>query len=711
MASIDGSTLPQVLDAAAYLYDDKLAYAEGSRRMTWAQLARSARDVAAGMVALGLQRGDRIAICAENGIDWIVAYHAAVRAGCLPVLIYYDLQATEIVAQVSWPQCRALFASPGVLEKLGGGIEGVEHVVVLNAGKSEAPQTLETLAARATEAARAELAGRAPDESDIAVIVYTSGTTGGAKGVMLSHRNLLSNARAAVEALELGLDDSSLLVLPMHHALPFIAAVVLAPLIGANFAIENDLRRIRDRLQEFKPTIFFGVPALYELIYRNVLARAEVEGRLKTLRRLQRATKAIKRLTGVNLAPYVFRSISKALGGRLKYLVSGGAALNPQTVLDFSSLGLLLLQGWGMTEASPVIAVQRYSRRRFLYSNYYEQHAGSVGPPLPGVEVRLVDVPEKGISVAEGGEGEVQVRGDNVFGGYWQAEETTREAINDGWLSTGDLGRIDGEGNIFLTGRSKYVIVLESGEKVHPDEVEAVLAQSELLQDVCIVGREVTEGRARTHVTAIVYPSIEAAQSRSPSLDAASLRKMVEAEVDGLCRQLAAYKRVSRVELADEPLPKTALRKVARGSLRTSYEFDFETWVRSGAGGNLRDHPRRNLSDEAGECPSACRCPGHVCRCAHRLQSRAGTHHEQAHTQTRRDCRRPATKCLLKSIRRIRGFGGIFLDPNDNSIVYVYLRDPTQQDRAEEIARSWLPEGSTDTGSPCAEGRVLHNPS
>jgi long-chain acyl-CoA synthetase len=372
----------------------------------------------------------------------------------------------------------------------------------------------------------------------------------------------------------------------MHHALPFIAAVVLPPLIGAHFAIENDLRRIRDRLQEFKPTIFFGVPALYELVYRNILARAEAEGRLETLRRAQRVTGLIKRFTGVNLAPYVFGSVGKALGGRLKYLVSGGAALNPQTVHDFSGLGLLLLQGWGMTEASPVIAVQRYSRRRFRYTNYYEKHAGSVGPALPGVELRLVDVPEKGINVAEAGEGEVQVRGPNVFKGYWEAEDATRGAMDEGWLRTGDLGRIDRDGNVTLTGRSKYVIVLESGEKVHPDELEAVLAQSDLLQDVCITGRVLPDGRTtRTFVTAIVYPNVEAAQARSQGLDAASLQRLVDAEIDGLCKQLAAYKRVTRIELSDTPLPKTALRKVARGLLQESYEFDYERWVGTAEGG------------------------------------------------------------------------------------------------------------------------------
>ncbi|HEX5369723.1 MAG TPA: AMP-binding protein [Dehalococcoidia bacterium] len=575
--------LPESLEQAARRFG--LAYIEGSRRVTWAELALVVEATAAGLVALGLQKGDRVAICAENGIDWIAALQAVWRAGGAGVLVYYDLQPREIEEQVRRPGCRFLFASPGVLDKLGDGIAGVERVVVI-AGPIRSTQHIGALAEQATPKARDELPSRAPAPDDLAVVVYTSGTTGGAKGVMLSHRNLISNAQASIEALQLTERDSSLLVLPMHHAMPLIAAVVLPPLVGAHFVIENDLRRIRDRLQEHKPTILFGVPALYELVYRNILARAEVEGRLKTLQRLQGVLGVVRRLTGVTLAPTAFRSVHKALGGKLRFLVSGGAALNPRTVLDFAGLGLPLLQGWGMTEASPVIAVQRFSARRFRYSRYYERHAGSVGAPIPGVEVRLIDVPEKQISVAEGGEGEVIVRGPNVFMGYWQAEAETQAALSEGWLRTGDLGRIDAEGNIYLTGRSKYVIVLESGEKVHPDELEEVLSQSDLLRDVCVTGRVSAERRDKTLVTAVVYASVDVARERATAagtpLDEATLRRMVQLDVDMLGRQVAAYKRVSRVELSDAPLPKTPLQKVARGRLADSYGFDLTSWLRSG---------------------------------------------------------------------------------------------------------------------------------
>ena len=628
-------TIPGGLDYAAAHFADRLAYVEGERRVTWGEFASLVRDTAAGLVAMGLHKGDRAAICAENSIDWIVAYEATVLAGAAGALVYFELHPREIEEQVRRPACRFLFASASVLAKISvppcvdqvviigapfsrlpeqmkstdersGGSGGAAHArgawgvspqdpLSFRRGEgaqqreSDAQQTRQTQqgpisladVAKSPLASQGEGVGGEVTPDDLAAIIYTSGTTGGAKGVMLSHRNLMSNCHAVLQALEVSAKDSVLLVLPLHHAMPFLATVLLPGLVGAHFVIENDLRRIRDRLQEHRPTIFFGVPALYELVYRNILARAEAEGRLKLFLRLQRVVVLVKKLTGVNIGHIVFGSVHKALGGRLRFLVSGGAALSPRTARDYFSLGLPLLQGWGMSEASPVIALQSFSKRRFRYTRFYENHIGSVGTALPGVDVKLVDVPEKDISVAESGEGEVLMRGDNVFMGYWDAPAETTAAKEDGWLRTGDLGRIDKHGCIYLTGRSKYVIVLDSGEKVIPDELEDKLAESDLIADVCVLGRKL---RDKVQVTAVIHPDVEAALDRSVT-DAASLSRLVSAEVERQCKQLAAYKRVARIELSDEPLPKTALRKVARGRIAGVYEFDYEHWLASGEAG------------------------------------------------------------------------------------------------------------------------------
>jgi long-subunit acyl-CoA synthetase (AMP-forming) len=667
------TTVPAILDYAAAHFPDRLAYVESGRRVTWSELHILARSAAAGLIGLGLQPGDRTAICAENSIDWIVAYHATVLTGAAAALVYYDLAPAEIEAQVRRPRSRLLFASTTVLAKIAvpdlvervillgpGSHEGairLEHVVQATpqnplspqarpepgrrgegaggevipdapsshpaatrdtappddsasrgsggaahargargvsprflslpgrwgggAAQSDAQQARQLTSTNAqvstTDEVNGALDARAPAPQDLAAIIYTSGTTGGAKGVMLSHRNLTTNCEAVLQTLDVSARDSVLLVLPLHHAMPFLATLLLPARVGAYFVIENDLRRIRDRLQEHRPTIFFGVPALYELVYRNILSRAESEGRLGLFLKLQRLVRIVKTLTGFNAGHLVFRQVHQALGGRLRFLFSGGAAISTRTLGDYFSLGLPLLQGWGMSEASPAVALQSFSKRRFRYTRYYERHVGSVGRALPGVEVKLIDVPDKDIRVAETGEGEVLVRGANVFMGYWDAPEETAATIQDGWLRTGDLARIDEDGNIYLTGRSKYVIVLDSGEKVIPDELEDTLSQSDLIADVCVLGRRV---RDKMLVTAIIHPAVESAATLGAG-DEASLQRLVTTEVDRLCKQLALYKRVTRIELSDEPLPKTPLRKVARGRIADVYEFDYARWLAS----------------------------------------------------------------------------------------------------------------------------------
>jgi long-chain acyl-CoA synthetase len=585
-------TLPAGLAHAARTHGNRLAYVDYStgaeRSLTWSEVQQRARDFAAGLVGLGLAAGDRVAIVATNSSEWIVAFHAIALAGGIGVPVYYDLKAGEIADQIGRTGCRFVIADAALIEELRAASPGLEKVIVIGDGSHPSIETLpfDAVAGAASEASSATLASRTVAPSDLAAVFFTSGSTGGPKGVMLTHANFLANGHAIRERLAFTPDDVVLLVLPLHHALPFQAAVVLVSLIGATIVIENDLKRVRERMQAVRPTVFFGVPALYEIMLRNVLARAEAEGRLAALQAWQKRLGVVKRLTGINLAPLVFGKLHRALGGRLRFLVGGGAALNPATVRAFAALGLPLLQGWGMTEAAPAIAVQPFSANRFRYTSYYERHAGSVGAALPGIEVKLVDVPEKQIEVSTSGEGEVLVRGANVFAGYWQAPEATAAAIDaDGWLHTGDLGRIDSDGNIYLTGRSKYVIVLASGEKVHPDEVEAKLSESALVADVIVLARR--NARDRTIAGAVLYPDVEAVRTRCAAegseVTEASVRRIVAAEVEALCHDLAPYKRITDLQLSDTPLPKTPLRKVAREQAPAEPTFVLERWLASAA--------------------------------------------------------------------------------------------------------------------------------
>jgi long-chain acyl-CoA synthetase len=563
-------------------------------RLSFEDVWRRANDFAAGLVALGLRKGDRVAICAENSLDWAVAYYGMSLAGGVGVPLYAELRAPELQQLVQRVGAQFFIASATVLERLGDQAPAVEHVIALGGSETRAgrpPRFLrrgrpglvpfDQVPGLATPESRHTVERMHLEPDDLANIVFTSGTTGGMKGVMLTHRNLMSNVASISQALQIDERDRIVLVLPMHHAFPFI--VFLADFaFGGEMTFENDLLRVRDRLAEAKPTLFLGVPQLFELMYRAIIGRMEAEGRRELFDRGLRVVRAAKKRTGVNLGRLVFRELHQRLGGNLRFMVTGGSALNPEVAQRYIELGLPLLQGWGLSEASPVVSCQRWNMRKFFFSNYYEEQIGSVGPPLPGVDVALIDVPEKETYVHIHGEGELVVRGPNVFAGYWQAPEETRAAKIGDWLRTGDLGRIDEEGNIWITGRSKYVIVLDSGEKVVPDELEERFGGSELIEDVCVVARK---QRNKTQVGAIIYPNVDAVKARLAAggqpLSEASVRQLIDSEIAAMAKELAAYKRVNEVMLSDTPLPKTALRDIARGQIKESYAFELKRWEQS----------------------------------------------------------------------------------------------------------------------------------
>jgi len=593
-------TIRGVLEECCPRYCSKVAYrmkeGQGFRTLTFEDLRQQATDFAAGLIGMGMRQGDRVAIICENGFEWVIGYYGQSIAGGVGVPLYTELKGREIEEMVRRAEARFIVASARVLEKIREDIPGVMKVIgvgeEVEARPGAPPGLLRRarprlipfyeVAAAATEESRRILAATRVQPDDLASIVFTSGTTGGMKGVMLTHGNFMSNVDQVLHTLPVGEQDRLLLVLPLHHAFPFIIAVVGVVTVGAEATFENDLLRIRERFAEVRPTGLIGVPALFELMFRAIEVRVETEGRKKQFEAGLRMVKRVKTNTGVNIGRYVFGQIHRQLGGKLRFMVCGGAALNPDVALKYLRLGLPLLQGWGLTEASPVAAAQRWSPYKFRFTNYYEQRVGTVGEPLPGVEVKLIDVPEKEIYVHLHGEGELVIRGPNISPGYWRAPDETREARVGEWFRTGDLGRIDEEGNIWITGRTKYVIVLESGEKVIPDELEDRLGESPLIEDICVVPRCI---RNKTMVGAIIYPNFgtvsERCRAENVSLSESAVRTLLAGELERFGADIAPFKRISEIVLTDTPLPKTVLREVARGRLKDSYSFDVKRWERA----------------------------------------------------------------------------------------------------------------------------------
>ncbi len=591
-------TIPGMLADARARFAGKVTYRQKIQGK-WEQLStqsayEQAQDFAAGLVALGHEKGDRVAIICENGLPWVVGAFGNAIAGGVWVPLYVELGGEEVEELVKRSGAKIVIISAKKLERLESHLGSAEHVIVVGSDETKSGKPpgflrhgrpslipFDQVASNATDDSRAEVAKRHVEPEDLATIIFTSGTTGGMKGVMLTHKNLMTNAESTRRKSQAEEKDRLLLVLPMHHAFPFTMFLTTTA-AGVELTFENDLLRVRDRLEEVKPTLFIAVPALFEQMYRTILRRAELQGKMELFKRGLRVVDVAKRRIGVNLGRLVFREVHQLLGGQLRYAFSGGAALKPEVAQAFFRLGLPLLQGYGLTEAAPCVAAQDWNLRKFLFSNHYEEQVGTVGTAMEGVEVDLIDVPEKEIYVNLHGEGELVIRGPNVFAGYWQAPEETARAMAGEWLRTGDLARLDKAGNIYITGRSKYVIVLDSGEKVVPDELEERIGEMDIAEDVCVLP---TQHRNKTQVGAIIYPNVEAMLARladrGDEVKEATIRAAIQQELDELAKKIAPHKRVSDLMLSDRPLPKTALRDVARGLVAKPDSFDLERWKTS----------------------------------------------------------------------------------------------------------------------------------
>jgi long-chain acyl-CoA synthetase len=379
----------------------------------------------------------------------------------------------------------------------------------------------------------------------VASLIFTSGTTGRPKGVMLSHRNLTSMVSMLSSVFDMDTSDGVLSVLPLHHTFEFSTGFLTPLSRGAQITYLPELtsEHLAKAIKNGHVTGMVGVPALWELLHRRIKNRLHDRGKVvgETADLLMRFNAWLRDKTPLNFGQLLFYPIHEGMGGRIRYFISGGSALNEKVRRDFQGLGFTILEGYGLTEASPVLTVTRPENRML---------AGTVGKSLPGVEVRISEPNPSGV-------GEVIARGPNVMLGYFGNEDATREALVDRWLYTGDLGRIDDEGNLYLVGRSKDIIVDTNGKNVYPDEVEEVYQDSPYIKELSVIGLPDGIGEK---VACLVVPDDE----YDIALSRAEVRQKIEEHFREVSATLPYYKRVKLLQFTEDELPRTATRKVKR---------------------------------------------------------------------------------------------------------------------------------------------------
>ena len=528
--------------------------------LTYSEFADMICRQAAGFASLGLA-GKRIAVIGETSPMWVSTYISAILAGGIVIPLDKELKMSEIEGFLEFSEADAVVFSQTFNDRFTNAAESHKTL------KKFIPLTPEGCTITDSEKVVSfdeiiKLGEKAlsegytiPFERDmerLAVMLFTSGTTGTSKCVMLCEKNVIAAVNSAIESVEFTEEDVIVSVLPIHHTYE-LCIMISATALGMEIGINDSLRHLLKNFQTFKPTGLILVPLFITTMNKRILDTAKKNKKEKLLKVSLKASYALRHI-GIDVRKNLFKSVLDAFGGRLNKIISGGAPLNPSLVHEFDEFGINICEGYGITECSPLISV----------SPYYAVKPGSVGPAVESCRVRIAPVSENAepqINAKGFVEGEIQVKGDNVMLGYYKNEQATAEAFTkDGWYCTGDIGYLDNDGYIFITGRKKSVIVLENGKNVFPEEIEEYLADVESIAESVVVGRK-SESGLEIILTAIVYPNFQAFEENT---DRSVIEAKIKEDINTLNKKLVSYKQIRAIEFRDTEFEKTTSRKIKR---------------------------------------------------------------------------------------------------------------------------------------------------
>jgi long-chain acyl-CoA synthetase len=511
---------------------------------TYGDLRELSTRAAAFFASKGIKSADRVILFSHNAPEWGITYFGVLKAGATCIPIDAESATSEVVNFASAGDAAAIVISQRLLDEHDD-LRAKLSTARLNDVRIWTFDEIYELPSQDVEDEHIALLPQRVSPQSVASLIFTSGTTGRPKGVMLSHRNLTSMVSMLSSVFDMDTNDGVLSVLPLHHTFEFSTGFLTPISRGAQITYLDELNseNLAKAIKNGHVTGMVGVPALWELLHRRIKNRLHERSKVvgDTADLLMKINAWLRDKTPLNFGQILFYPIHEGMGGRIRYFISGGSALSEKIQRDFQGLGFTILEGYGLTEASPVLTVTRPENRML---------SGTVGRPLPGVQIDIKDPDANGV-------GEVIARGPNVMLGYFGNEEATREALVDRWLYTGDLGRLDEDGNLYLVGRSKDIIVDTNGKNVYPDEVEEVYQDSSYIKELSVFGLPDGIGEK---VACIVVPDKE----YDIAVSEAELRAKIEEHFRDVSAKLPYYKRVKVLHFTDEELPRTATRKVKR---------------------------------------------------------------------------------------------------------------------------------------------------
>ncbi|MEO0184908.1 MAG: AMP-binding protein [candidate division WOR-3 bacterium] len=532
-------TIGEVFENSVESVPDKIALKKGEVIYTYRQLKGRVLALKQHLLGLDISSGDRFGVLGENSPNWAISYLAINRAGLVCVPLDAMLSEGELLHILRESAAKGVICSDNYaykLESIKGELKDLKWLINMKQ------------IAQLSETKEEKIIDINPDS--LAILIFTSGTTGLAKAVMLSHKNIISNLLAIEKVIPIYEDDTFVSVIPMHHTFEATCGFLYPLYKGSAIYYPPSLKpnELIATLKEARVTCLIAVPLLFEKLLAGLhrkIASAPLPTKVvfSTISGISSVLKFLRRP--------LFSKVRKEMGlGNLRLTVSGGAALSTKVAQGLELLGISILQGYGLTESAPVISVNPLERPK----------NNSVGKPIPGVEVKICEPDENGI-------GEITVRGPNVMLGYYNNKEATDEIIKDGWLYTGDLGYIDNDGYIYITGRKKSLIVTATGKNIIPEELEEKLIASKWIKEVLVVPR-IDPVTKKEEVCALIFPDYELLEqysiSQNITLGVSDIEKIFRDEIKRINESLIVYKRITKFEIREEEFPKTTTQKIKR---------------------------------------------------------------------------------------------------------------------------------------------------
>ncbi len=513
----------------------------------YSHLCKDIRAIATALISRGYGAHSHVALIGKLTYGWICTYYAMLAIGAVLVPLDPEWHAEDLADTVKKAECTSLFCCDDVLANKAETIcaaAGIERVVAIDYAESDLTLEkllLEGIQLRENGDMGYESARINPDK--LSLLVFTSGTTGKGKGVMLTQTAILSNLAGAMNLIKIRECGRTVGVLPPHHTFGSTVNILANMAFGTHMYLSSGVRYIVKELKEHRPTHLILVPLYLETFYRKIKASIADSGKEKILSGMMKVTNFVSR-TGLDMRQKLYKNMLSAFGGELELVVSGGAPLTSEVADTFESFGITIINGYGITECAPLLSANRDK----------QQKKGSIGMPVPNTIVKVKDPDENG-------EGEIIAKGPNVMLGYYKDEEATKEAFDeDGYFRTGDIGKFDDDGWLYITGRAKNLIILSNGKNVYPEEIEVELATVPGVVDIVVYEGISKRGGEHNAIVAEIFPDAEFIKKNNIEDKQAYFRKYI----NDFNKNAVAYKKIGVLKIRECEFPKNTLRKITR---------------------------------------------------------------------------------------------------------------------------------------------------